>query len=240
MYAAALIDHHPILRLGLARILSKIAIIREVRTYDPEYLAARVARAEPGQDVHILLFGLSDDRKQNQDLLEQIVELISPRSILLLSDTADDPGIIHPFISGHVRKTASFELIEAAVRLVLAGGRCFPAADSQALAAHIPTEEGKAGDRAAEPEWPNPSVIAASARSLRITPRQFQILMLRARGYSHRTVGQMLSISEATVKAHASAMYRRLNVRTRQEAVAMARAKGIDFLFPPEDDKNRS
>src|SRR5690606_22304509 len=89
------------------------------------------------------------------------------------------------------------------------------------------------------PGWPSASAIAASARSLRITPRQFEILMLRARGFSHKTVGQMLNISEATVKAHASAMYRRLDVSTRQEAVKMATERGIHFLSPPNSsDEN--
>src|SRR5690606_39039398 len=244
MYAAALIDTHPILRLGLARILSNIDTISEVRIYDPEYLEAGApdTDTESGLPVQILLFGLTGDLASDHELLERMVKLIAPKSILLLAERATDPGVSHALVSGRVKKSASSELIEAAVRLIIAGGRCFPAsceADDT-----LDAEQGLAGSTAAQGQnalagWPSPSPIAASARSLRITPRQFEILILRARGFSHKTVGQMLNISEATVKAHASAMYRRLDVSTRQEAVKMATERGIHFLSPPNpSDEN--
>ncbi len=244
MYAAALIDHHPILRLGLARILSNIATIREVRTYDPEYLATGAAHSESGLEVQILLFGLSSNPTRDQELLIRMTELTSPRYVLLLAENVGETSVSHPLVSGRVRKSAPSELIEAAVRLIMAGGRCFPSScdnDEMAEPADASTVYGPEADNSSVSGWPNPSMIAASARSLRITPRQFEILMLRARGYSHKAVGQMLNISEATVKAHASAMYRRLDVSTRQEAVKMATERGIHFLVPPldNDDKTR-
>lgn len=236
MYAAALIDSHPILRLGLARILGNIDTVREVRIYDPEYLAATTTNAESGLPVQILLFGLTGDPLHDQELFDRMVKLVEPRSVLLLAENTRDPGITHALVSGRIKKSASSELIEAAVRLIIAGGRCFPAPSE----ADDPMDSAPADGSSASPQtshaldgWPSPSAIAASARSLRITPRQFEILILRARGFSHKTVGQMLNISEATVKAHASAMYRRLDVSTRQEAVKMATERGIHFLSPP-------
>jgi|GEM_PF-1265992 len=236
MYAAALIDSHPILRLGLARILGNIDTIREVRIYDPEYLAATTLNSESGLPVQILLFGLTGDPVHDQELFERMVHLVEPKSALLLAEHARDPGVTHPLVSGRVKKSASSELIEAAVRLIIAGGRCFPApSEADDMTDPVPGFEHSASSQArnALDGWPSPSAIAASARSLRITPRQFEILILRARGFSHKTVGQMLNISEATVKAHASAMYRRLDVSTRQEAVKMATERGIHFLLPP-------
>ena len=236
MYAAALIDSHPILRLGLARILGNIDTVREVRIYDPEYLAASPQNAESGLAVQILLFGLTGDAAHDQELFEQMVQLIEPKSALLLAEHAREPGVAHPLVSGRIKKSASSELIEAAVRLIIAGGRCFPApSEADDLAEPAPAFGSSATPQTSNAldGWPSPSAIAASARSLRITPRQFEILMLRARGFSHKTVGQMLNISEATVKAHASAMYRRLDVSTRQEAVKMATERGIHFLLPP-------
>ncbi|WP_256445159.1 hypothetical protein [Verticiella alkaliphila] len=44
MFAAALMDPQPLLRLGLARILGAISSIGEIHTYDPELLDPPVGR----------------------------------------------------------------------------------------------------------------------------------------------------------------------------------------------------
>lgn len=237
MYAAALIDDHPILRLGLARILGNIASIGEVLTYDPQSLSATTPPPNSDLDVQILLFGLSDSPERDEKLLERVSNLVNPRYILLLAENSAIPGIAHPRVAGRVAKGASSDLLEAAVRLIMAGGRCFPlGGDAEPLESPdcaLPANGGNAQSRhAGAAGWPTPEMIAASARSLRITPRQFEILLLRAHGYSHKAVGQILNISEATVKAHASAMYRRLDVSTRQEAVKLAADRGIPLLGP--------
>jgi len=237
MYAAALIDDHPILRLGLARILGNIASIGEVYTYDPQSLSAATSPPESDLDVQILLFGLSDSTQRDDKLLETMTNLVNPRYILLLAETRATPGLTHPRVAGRVAKSASSDLLEAAVRLIMAGGRCFPFdAETDSLEGPDGALPPSAGSAPSGPVgtagWPTPEMIAASARSLRITPRQFEILLLRAHGYSHKAVGQILNISEATVKAHASAMYRRLDVSTRQEAVKLAADRGIQLLGP--------
>jgi len=71
--------------------------------------------------------------------------------------------------------------------------------------------------------------IAAGARKLGITPRQFEVLMLLARGLSLKKVGRVLNISVATVKSHASATYRRLDARNKQQAIHEAIRRGADL-----------
>jgi DNA-binding NarL/FixJ family response regulator len=59
------------------------------------------------------------------------------------------------------------------------------------------------------------------AEMLQITPRQYEVLVLLARGYPIKTVSRMLNISVATVKSHACTLYQRLKVR-KGEAVYAA------------------
>lgn len=232
MYAAALIDHHPLLRLGLARILSRIPSIHEVRSYEPTQIDAERVRSTSGMRVEILLFGQSDDAEFDQALLQHLVELLDPRQILVLSEDIPGGGLVHERIAGRVRKSASAEVIEAAVRLIIAGGSCFPVEmDLQS------TREGAMPASADEPGglavWEivnsegGSAIMSVSARDLRITPRQFEILVLRAQGLSLKETARMLGISEATVKAHASAMFRRLNVSNQMEAVKLVQDQGI-------------
>ncbi|GAA5235698.1 response regulator transcription factor [Verticiella sediminum] len=243
-------DPHPLLRLGLARILGSISSIGDVHTYDPHDLEpastgfARLATAD------ILLFGMCGDEALDQQRLERMSALVSPRHVLLLADDPHWMAPRHPLVAGRVRKSAPTDLIEAAVRLILAGGRCFPASCSagegphpvaQAVPAAAAVPASIPHDLGEGQSWPSTQEIANGARALRITPRQFEILVLRSHGLSMKAVGQALHISEATVKAHASSMYRRLDVANCQEAIQLAVRRGVRLqatveAVPPADD----
>jgi DNA-binding NarL/FixJ family response regulator len=60
-----------------------------------------------------------------------------------------------------------------------------------------------------------------------ITKRQFQVLLLLANGESNKNISSTLSLSENTVKAHVSALFRALDASNRTECVNIARNKGI-------------
>lgn len=73
--------------------------------------------------------------------------------------------------------------------------------------------------------------LCRRARMLNVTPRQYEVLLLLARGYPIKTVSRVLDISPATAKAHASSLYQRLNVNNKGQAVFAARQRGA--LPPP-------
>ena len=62
---------------------------------------------------------------------------------------------------------------------------------------------------------------------LGLTQRESEVLGLMVRGLSNRAVALRLSIGEDTVKTHARAVYRKLEVADRAQAVAVALREGI-------------
>jgi DNA-binding NarL/FixJ family response regulator len=54
-----------------------------------------------------------------------------------------------------------------------------------------------------------------------LTPKQFQVLKLLQNGLLNKQIAFDLNITEATVKAHISAVFRKLNVNTRTQAVLL-------------------
>lgn len=60
-----------------------------------------------------------------------------------------------------------------------------------------------------------------------LTRREHEVLRALALGGSNATVGSSLFISENTVKTHLGALYRKLGVQSREEAVAQARRLGL-------------
>jgi DNA-binding NarL/FixJ family response regulator len=74
------------------------------------------------------------------------------------------------------------------------------------------------------------------AEMLKITPRQYEVLVLLARGYPIKTVSRMLNISVATVKSHACTLYQRLKVRNKGEAVYAALQRGATLEWVSGDE----
>ncbi len=117
-------------------------------------------------------------------------------------------------VAGFLPKSSSPEVVEAALRLVLAGGRYLP--DGVRLLA--------LGE--AEPAHPAHSHGAAGGPAV-LTARQRHVLQLLAQGSPNKQIARDLGISPATVKAHVAQVLAALGAGNRTEAVMMAHQRGL-------------
>ena len=113
--------------------------------------------------------------------------------------------------SGYVPKSAGQKTLISAIRLVLNGELYVP---PLILA------------EAAATRSPVPPTDASSARAV-LTDRQIDVLRRVREGASNRTIAIELGLSEKTVKAHISAIFKALNVVNRTQAAAAARKAGL-------------
>lgn len=105
--------------------------------------------------------------------------------------------------SGYIPKTTPIDAMGEAVRTVLDGGTWTPP--------HIPLGEG--ADR-------ETSDLVRRLASL--TPQQLRVLTMLSEGLLNKQIAYELSVSEATVKAHVSAILMKLGVESRTQAVIAA------------------
>lgn len=63
--------------------------------------------------------------------------------------------------------------------------------------------------------------------TVKLTPRETDVLDLLARGFSYDEIGNTYSLTKNTVASHIKSLYRKLNVRSRGEAVFEALQSGI-------------
>lgn len=105
--------------------------------------------------------------------------------------------------SGFLPKTLGVDIMRAAIRRVLAGDIWTPPdvdlsgstdADTRDLVARLST----------------------------LTPQQVRVLMMLSEGLLNKQIAYELKVSEATVKAHVSAILQKLNVESRTQAVIAA------------------
>ena len=111
--------------------------------------------------------------------------------------------------SGFIPKSSPLEVIQQAVRNVLDGEVWWP---PQAFEAVSVSAEAK----------------AASEGLASLTPQQFRVLTMVCEGLLNKQIAYELSVSEATIKAHVTAIFRKLGVRTRtQDALLLQQLESI-------------
>ncbi|UIF91623.1 response regulator transcription factor [Cupriavidus sp. UYPR2.512] len=127
MATILLIEPHPLLRLGLRHLLAQAHIPGDLIDIDP---LAPVDSDLWLYDADLLIYGLPADHAGGWAMLDELCQRLRPQRVLVLSDQAAPalPGAGLPdSVRGCVAKSCSADALDAAVRLVLAGGECFPA-----------------------------------------------------------------------------------------------------------------
>ena len=77
---------------------------------------------------------------------------------------------------------------------------------------------------------PQRTLADPSAEKIALTPREDEVLELLSRGLPNKLIAQRLGISEPTAKFHVSAIYAKLGVASRAEAVSKAARAGLITL----------
>ena len=127
-----------------------------------------------------------------------------PEIPVVIVSATEDPQIIRRSIafgaSGFVPKSQPVEEIRSAVRRVLNGEIWTPPHVDMSIPAD--TETGDLLSRLAS-----------------LTPQQVRVLMMLGEGLLNKQIAYKLSVSEATIKAHVSAILQKLGVDSRTQAV---------------------
>lgn len=232
MTLIVIIESHPVLRFGLSQLLSEALSSSAVESFDYQHLNNPDGQ---GKESELVLLSISSS-SQSRAQLEAVKRIHSPKAVLLL---ADSEGISlelygdHPVVRGVVKKDSTPELLKASVKLVLAGGTCFPVyhkrhGERPLLSLYEPVKWPPRND----PTTDGTEHTNNEAKMLGLTPRQYEVLVLLARGYPLKTVGKRLNISVATAKAHTETLYQRLDVHNRNAAVYTAVSRGATLGWP--------
>src|SRR6185436_18422026 len=129
----------------------------------------------------------------------------NPNARILMLTTYDGDTDIHRAIAagaqGYVLKNSTGDKLIPALRAVAAGQKWIPREIATRLASRNMFEE--------------------------LTPRELQVLQQMAKGLANKEIGEVLKITEYTVKDHLKNILSKLRVADRTEAVAVALKRGI-------------
>ena len=203
-----LVDDHALVRDALALLIAlhhpQVGLRHAGRLGE----ARAVLAAEP--DVDLVLLDLSLPDSAGLTTLIAVREAAPATRIVVLS--ADDRpqtvlAAIDAGAAGFIPKTTESRSLRAALETVLGGG------------VHVPQPAPDAAQIA--PRQP------ASVGELGLTQRQIDVLRLLVDGHSNKLIARGLDLSASTVKTHLEAIFQRLEVNSRTQAVVAAARLGL-------------
>lgn len=200
-------DDHPLYRAALQAILPRAcsaAHVAEAACQDE--VTNQVAS---DADFDLIVLDLNLPGAKGLSCLRYVREAAPLTPVIVVSGN-DDPATMSEVglagAAGYVPKSAPGDVLVEAIRLVMGGGTYLPATVTVAL--HHSRSPGTApAEPAGDP----------------LTSRQMRVLKLLAQGQSNKQIARELEISEITVKAHVSAIFRKLGVSNRTQAANEAR-----------------
>jgi DNA-binding NarL/FixJ family response regulator len=197
-------DDHPLFRGALREAVNGLfdrAAIAEAGTFEEvtDFL-------ERGSDVDLILLDLRMPGVRGFSGLMYLRAQYPSLPIVVVSAN-DDPAVIRRCMefgaSGFIPKTLGVDALRQAVAHVLRGEVWTP--PDVDLQRDADTESA-----------------AVIARLATLTPQQVRVLMMLSGGLLNKQIAYELGVSEATVKAHVSAILQKLGVESRTQAVIAA------------------
>jgi DNA-binding NarL/FixJ family response regulator len=214
MITVVVADDHPVVREGLAALLLSVDDMTVVAQAATGSEAVRVA-LQYRPDVVVM-----DIHMPGTDGVEaarQITASGPQTRILVLTMFEDDATVVAALragASGYLLKGATQAEILGAIRAVASGNALFSAAVMKQIVARLDEPPPDSGGRGLE------GLVG-------LTPREKEILDLLAAGRSNQAIARRLGISAKTVANHLSAVFPKLNVNDRTQAVILARRAGL-------------
>lgn len=201
-YRLVIADDHPLFRGAMREAISGLlekADIAEAGTFDDTVELLSV-------DVDLVLLDLAMPGVRGFSGLMYLRAQYPSVPVIVVSAN-DDPVAIRRCMefgaSGFIPKTLGVDTMRAAISRVLAGGVWTP-----------PDVDLSTGADAEAAEL--------MARMATLTPQQVRVLMMLSEGLLNKQIAYQLGVSEATVKAHVSAILQKLGVESRTQAVIAA------------------
>ena len=203
-------DDHPLFREALREAVQRI--LPDASLCEADSVDALYGLVEANPDADLLLMDLNMPGAHGFSALVHL-RALHPQLPVVVVSAREEPAVMRRALDhgalGFIPKSADSETIGIAVGQVLDGERWAPAAAASAPAM----------DRDEE----------AVARRLReLTPQQFRVLQMLGEGRLNKQIAWDLGVSEATIKAHVTAVLRKLGVNNRTQAVLMAGRLAVD------------
>ena len=234
MTQIVIIEPHPLLRLGLAGLMTSLTSADRITTqgYNELY------QSTPNSSSADLALLSAPPEERIQLLIQATRRAHAPKRLILMSEPMSPPAAwtnLPAIVVDYLSTNSSADSILAAVYAQLPPKSNvrppFPCENDgqqrlSAVTARHSTDHNTHYSSTSQSSITPYKVEVSEAKMLGLSARQYQVLVLLAQGYPIKLICRELNISMATTKGHLEALYQRLGVHNRNEAVFVAMAQG--------------
>ncbi|ASK35339.1 response regulator [Alloalcanivorax mobilis] len=204
-------DDHPLFRAALRQAVEVSFSAAEI--IEADSLAALEKLGEHAVAFDLILLDLHMPGTHGFSGLIYLRELHRQVPLVVISAN-EEVDVIQRSLrfgaDGFIPKSASVEAMTQAMTRIIAGERWVPEKARRPLPPEIQ------------------DFTAMRERITSLTPQQFRVMGMLMEGMQNKVIAHQLDVSEATIKAHMTAIFRKLGVRNRTQAVLALKDLAID------------
>lgn len=205
-------DDHPLFREALVGALKPR--FDELDILESDSLESTLAVLDSENDIDLILLDLNMPGCENFYGVIKVSQEY-PKVPIAVVSASDSPLVISKVLSfgakAFIPKSTTSEAIAQAIQSVIQGNKWVPEGIEESLD-EVSQEQKAIAEKVSE-----------------LTPKQFQVLKLLQSGLLNKQIAYDLNVTEATVKAHISAIFKKFGVNTRTQAVLLVEKLQQDF-----------
>ena len=208
-----IVDDHPVVREGLLAVLGNMESVSGILTASDVEEALRTIRAHA--DLDAVLVDLSMPGVDGFFGIAAFGKLRPELPVIVISSSenpADVRRALRAGALGYIPKSTPARAMMSAVQFVLEGN------------VYVPPAVFVGGGGADEAPPPASPMLESPAQ---LTPRQLDVLRLIGEGRANKEIAAALDLSDKTVKAHVTTIFKALGVVNRTQAANSARRLGL-------------
>ncbi|MFC3149422.1 response regulator [Litoribrevibacter euphylliae] len=218
-YRILVADDHPLFRAAIKQIMTMQ--LKDVVIDETDSVSGLQSKLEDNQDADLILLDLHMPGAQGFSALVFLRNHYPDIPVVVIS-AQEDPVVIARAMqfgaAGFIPKSAEPTTIKTAIETVLDGDLWSPEPVTNI------NERSQYEQEMAE-------------KLASLTPSQFKVLVMMNEGLLNKQIAYDLEVSEATIKAHATAIFQKLGVRNRTQAVIALHE--LDIEHPAHVETNQ-
>ncbi|MDA7792769.1 response regulator transcription factor [Glaciecola sp.] len=197
-------DDHPLFREALQAALNPF--FDSMKIIESDSLSSTLKAIKNNPEIDLILLDLNMPGSDNYYGLTSVIDKAANTPIIVVTASDNEESVniaMHFGARGYIPKTFNSRKMAHAIMTVLDGGKFIPEKYIDKIGVNVP------------------DLMTSIEHVKGLTPKQLRVLRCLKEGKMNKQIAEELFVTEATVKAHISAIFKKFNVSSRTQVVLL-------------------
>ncbi len=197
-------DDHPLFREALQAALNPF--FDDMKIIESDSLPSTLKAIKNHPEIDLILLDLNMPGSDNYYGLTSVIDKAANTPIIVVTASDNEESVniaMHFGARGYIPKTFNSRKMAHVIMTVLDGGKFIPEKYIDKVGVNAP------------------DLMTSIEHVKGLTPKQLRVLRCLKEGKMNKQIAEELFVTEATVKAHISAIFKKFNVNSRTQVVLL-------------------